>query len=367
VYVTSLTSKINQYAERLRVEEKSISNKISLYTDASVADTSYNKKIEQEREKNILIIKELQVVTLPETFTTKTGIKFTKIFKKDGKPVYVSDRIRPYEEDSWYYARDYAIKLNKENNCSDCYRLPYIEEIENLKTDNDYEGLWLQSWSPDFLGMIFGNVYLFVPWFGYTIDYIHDVGFHPLSWQSYIYPISPNSVAASRGGTWYSYGRFLRSAGRLTGGFHEGVKPKDNLGFRLVRPLRLISIEEINCTVNNKSYYKSKCFETEKELSDFKSIEYIRSLGTKHKDNWSEDFTDLNWNDAQKKCNFLGMKLPSLEQLVEAQKEGIMKDWKDGYYWSATQRSSSYQELNKNGNKDYDSPDNRRNVRCLRD
>jgi hypothetical protein len=50
--VTSITSKINQYAERLKAEEKSISNRISLYTDASVADTSYNKRIEQEKEKD---------------------------------------------------------------------------------------------------------------------------------------------------------------------------------------------------------------------------------------------------------------------------------------------------------------------------
>ncbi len=132
----------------------------------------------------------------------------------------------------------------------------------------------------------------------------------------------------------------------------------------MVRPLRSVSIEEINCTVNNKSYYKNKCFDTEKELSSFKSIE---ALGPKSRENWSEDFANLNWNDAQKKCNSLGMKLPSLKELRDAQKEGIMKDWKDGYYWSSTERSSSYKELNKNGNEDYDSPGYQRNVRCLKE
>ena len=230
VYVTSLTSKINQYAERLKAEEKSISNKISLYTDASVADTSYNKKIELEKIKEDLARKvnfELQV-NLPETFTTKTGIKFTKILKKDGKPVYVSDRIRPDQADSWYFARDYAVNLNKEDNCPDCYRLPYREEIENLKADRDYEGLWLQSWSPAYFGMTAGNLFLGF----YTFDYVHDVVFHPLSWQSYLYPISPDSVYPSRGGSWDIDERSFRSANRRGYGWY------DFYGFRLVRPLR---------------------------------------------------------------------------------------------------------------------------------
>jgi hypothetical protein len=238
--VTSITTKINQYAERLKAEEKSLSNKISLYTDASVADTSYNKKIELEKIKEDLARKvnfELQV-NLPETFTTKTGIKFTKILKKDGKPVYVSDRIRPDQVDSWYFARDYAVNLNKEDNCPDCYRLPYREEIENLKAEpgkwydgspQKYEGLWLQSWSPAYFGMTAGNIT-----FGmYTFDYVHDVVFHPLSWQSYLYPISPDSVYASRGGSWVSDARLIRSAYRFF-----GDRSYDFYGFRLVRPLR---------------------------------------------------------------------------------------------------------------------------------
>jgi hypothetical protein len=124
----------------------------------------------------------------------------------------VSDRIRPDEEDSWYFARDYAEKLNKEENCPDCYRLPYLDEIVNLKAEPGKwrEGLWLKSWSPAWVGMTLGNIT-----FGfYTFDFIHDVVFHPITWQSYVYPISPDSVYTSRGGSWDSNGRTLRSANR---------------------------------------------------------------------------------------------------------------------------------------------------------
>ncbi len=241
VYVTSVMAKINQYAERLKAEEKSISNRISLYTDASVADTSYNKKIEREKERDSLLKKELQVVSLPETFTTKTGIKFTKIFKKDGKPVYVSDRIRPDKEDSWYFARDYAENLNKEDNCPDCYRLPYRDEIENFRSEG--EGLWLQSWS---LGASYRDKLFFSPvviftspvlLIYYSIDYTHDLIFHPLTWQSYLYPISPESMRPNNTNldeTWVYYGRYFRSFNRS----RPDGKSFGGRGFRLVRPLR---------------------------------------------------------------------------------------------------------------------------------
>jgi len=196
--ISNTTAKVNQYAERLKAEEKSISNKISLYSDAAKVDVSYTKKLDREKEKDTFLKKEIFEKELPASFTTKSGIKFTKILKKDGKPVYVSDRIRPNEVDSWYFARDYAEKLNKEDNCPDCYRLPYLDEIVNLKADKEYEGLWLKSWSPAWFGMTMGNIVLGI----YTFDFIHDVVFHPITWQSYVYPISPDGVYASRGGSW---------------------------------------------------------------------------------------------------------------------------------------------------------------------
>ncbi len=164
----------------------------------------------------------------PESFQTRSGIKFTKILTKEGKPIYVSDRIRSNQVDSWYFARDYAEKMGKEENCSDCYRLPYREEIENLRSDG--EGLWLQSWNVAPIGMIVGNLALGY----YTFDYIHDIITHPLTWQSYLYPISPDSIYASRGGSWISYERGFRSTFRyVIGGYYSYGS-----GFRLVRPLQ---------------------------------------------------------------------------------------------------------------------------------
>jgi hypothetical protein len=185
-------------------------------------------------------VKESRVI-YPGTFTTKTGIKFTKILKEDGKPVYVSDEIKePNERDywyldgnrkykkraSWYFARDYAVKLNQEDNCPDCYRLPYREEIENLEKGK-YDSLWLQSWSPAIWGMTAGNI-----WFGnYTFDYIHDIVFHPLSWQSYLYPISPDISP------WEKQIRPFRTANRY---YEVSVNEYESgpHSFRLVRPLR---------------------------------------------------------------------------------------------------------------------------------
>jgi len=166
-------------------------------------------------------------VSPPESFTTRSGIKFMKVVRKDGRSLYVSEIIRPEKLDSWYFARDFAEKLNKEENCPDCYQLPEFADIENLKTNVNYEILWLKSWSPAPFGMTLGNIY-----FGfYTFDFLHDVVVHPFTWQSYIYPISPDSVKYGE----YSWGgdaRLIRCAYR-GGDRHSDV----SVGFRLVRPL----------------------------------------------------------------------------------------------------------------------------------
>jgi len=165
---------------------------------------------------------------LPKSFQTKSGIKFEKILRKDGKPVYVSEVIRPQSMDSWYFARNYADKLNKEENCPHCYQLPEFADIENINVSGYYEGLWLKSWSLAPIGMTLGNLYLGA----YTFDFLHDVIVHPLTWQSYVYPISPDG-AYSRGGSWDGDARLIRSASR---DYYAGRNHYD--GFRLVRPLR---------------------------------------------------------------------------------------------------------------------------------
>ncbi len=179
-------------------------------------------------------------LVLPESYITRSGIKFMKIARKDGKSVYVSEVIRPYEDDSWYFARDYAERMNLEENCKDCYSLPEYEDLANFKPnllsrnswDDKRLGLgtsWLKSWSIAPIGMTFGNVFaLFLPYFGYTIDYVHDIVAHPLTWQSYFYPFSPDSVSDSLG---YE-GRLLRTAPRRYLGWIT-----NSGGFRLVRPV----------------------------------------------------------------------------------------------------------------------------------
>jgi hypothetical protein len=186
--------------------------------------TFYTENLSKER-LNALNTK------LPKSYKTKTGINFEKIVRKDGRSVYVSEIIRPKSTDSWYFARDFAEKLNKEDNCPDCYRLPEYEDIENFNAKENYEGLWLKSWSPAPVGMTMGNF----PFLQYSLDFIHDVVFHPITWQSYIYPISPDSVVHSRWGSWDYNERSFRSASRN----NVFVRMDISLfGFRLVRPLR---------------------------------------------------------------------------------------------------------------------------------
>ena len=155
---------------------------------------------------------------LPDRFTTSNGINFTKNIQKDGKPVFVSDIIRSDQKDSWYFARDYAEKLNLEDNCNNCYRLPSRDEVINIKGD-----VWFESWSLAPWGLIVGNGLFGI----YSFDYIHDIVFHPFTWQSYIYPLSPDSLSE---GCWDWKGRCTRTSVRTIAG--DWGK-----GFRLVRPV----------------------------------------------------------------------------------------------------------------------------------
>jgi hypothetical protein len=255
--VLATEKKIKDYPEKLKQYELEIQEKISLYTDAAKVDSSYNKKLKKELEREGYLYKEAQVLLLPQSFKTRTNIKFFKILKKDGKPIYISERLRPDKKDSWYFARDFAKILNEEDNCPDCYRLPSFDEIENLEAEiaeekesnKIYEGLWLKSWSFAPLGMTYGNLifggiafpfYIAtsnpgrIIFFGvYTMDYFHDIVLHPLTWQSYLYPISPDSAVSKSGYTWDRGGRISRTFNR----FSFDDSGSNGEGFRLVRPL----------------------------------------------------------------------------------------------------------------------------------
>ncbi len=226
----NLNDQVSKAKEAMRQAEKELESSlftnskiVSLYSEQAKIMNFYDNEIE------IICITKLTETMinqnkkiLPENFITKAGIKFTKILRKDGKPVFVSDVIRSDKEDSWYFARDYAAKLNMEENCNDCYQLPEFADIENVKANGNNEGLWLKSWTPAPFGMTAGNFFFFF----YTFDFFHDVFAHPFTWQSYVYPISPDSVFFS-GSSWTNDGRIIRSASRVS-----YLK-----GFRLVRPL----------------------------------------------------------------------------------------------------------------------------------
>jgi hypothetical protein len=66
--VTSITNKINKYGERLKAEQKLISERISLYGDAARVDESFNKKIERERDKEVLREAQLRSFLYPRRF-----------------------------------------------------------------------------------------------------------------------------------------------------------------------------------------------------------------------------------------------------------------------------------------------------------
>jgi hypothetical protein len=66
--VSLIINKINKYGERLKAEQKLISERISLYGDAARVDESFNKKIEREREKEVLRSAQLESFLYPRRF-----------------------------------------------------------------------------------------------------------------------------------------------------------------------------------------------------------------------------------------------------------------------------------------------------------
>ncbi|NBU98072.1 MAG: hypothetical protein EBS19_07655 [Spirochaetia bacterium] len=74
--ISAITTKINQYPERLKNDEKIIQDRIAVYKDASLVDDSYYEKVEKEQRKEINRFREAQVASLPESFKTKSGLLF---------------------------------------------------------------------------------------------------------------------------------------------------------------------------------------------------------------------------------------------------------------------------------------------------
>jgi hypothetical protein len=55
---------------------------------------------------------------------------------------------------------------------------------------------------------------------------------------------------------------------------------------------------------------------------------------------WSDNQGFHSWNDAKEKCESIGMRLPTTEDLSAAYKTGIAKEWIKAYYWSSEEYST---------------------------
>jgi hypothetical protein len=258
----------------------------------------------------------------PPYYTTKYKLIFSRI-QRDNKMYYISNPIGREElrdfigfenwSDSWYFARDFAEKLNKEENCKNCYRLPYEKEVKNDKGISS----WLITWNFKTFGFIINHLILLYP-----LDYIHDIISHPLTWQSYIYPLSPDRNNSIGNGI-----------GRTLGMEYEK--------FFLVRPID--SEDSIDLIKIKRDIVVSK---------------------------FSEYQGKMQLHSANDICKSLKMRLPTINELMEAYDLNITDSWeKDGsIYWSST--SSSY--LNErfkvdNATKDYGPyREDNGGVRCIR-
>jgi hypothetical protein len=105
----------------------------------------------------------------------------------------------------------------------------------------------------------------------------------------------------------------------------------------------------------------------ENNASESEILKAREDLGAKK---FSEYQGQLTWNDANKKCKSLKMRLPTIDELKKAYESGITKSWqKDGYYyWSSTPYDAErYYALNvDHGSTDYYYRSLNGSVRCRR-
>lgn len=64
--------------------------------------------------------------------------------------------------------------------------------------------------------------------------------------------------------------------------------------------------------------------------------------------NWSDYQGGMSWDDAQQKCENLGMRLPTRNELIAAQKTGITDKWQNennltySWYWTSEEYTATY-------------------------
>lgn len=90
---------------------------------------------------------------------------------------------------------------------------------------------------------------------------------------------------------------------------------------------------------------------------------------------WSDYQGKMNWNDARTKCAEIGMRLPTREDGVVANKSKITNSWKkDGnYYWTADESNEVFAfylhvdaKYFKTDEEYYDDKNSKHGVRCAK-
>lgn len=75
--------------------------------------------------------------------------------------------------------------------------------------------------------------------------------------------------------------------------------------------------------------------------SGFKEIQkYLRTYeiaGSR----WTEDLGEMNWNDAMKLANDLGMRLLNIEEFKKVYNDDATKSWEKNWYWTSEEVSSA--------------------------
>ncbi|HMV79160.1 MAG TPA: hypothetical protein PL048_05570 [Leptospiraceae bacterium] len=134
----------------------------------------------------------------------------------------------------------------------------------------------------------------------------------------------------------------------------DAMKKCGSIGMRLPKPQELKEAYAAGITESWKSdarYYWSSERSKEDNWIKFFNI-YTGITGSNFETSyhkvrclisdyiWSEDQGRMNWEDAKKKCESIGMRLPTTDELKEAYAAGITKSWKkistDNYdIWSS--------------------------------
>lgn len=86
---------------------------------------------------------------------------------------------------------------------------------------------------------------------------------------------------------------------------------------------------------------------------------------------WSDELPGrINWPDAMLQCEKKGMRLPTINELDNAYKSGLTKEWKYGLYWTSEEKpgdSNRALAYYFDFKKAYDDPkSNNINARCVK-